>query len=220
MLRQIIDNEQVQQDVGKVADSNASSAGITCDANKRECQMTQNIVSTGLAFQLFRHIYIWIKQQSGETWNLSDANQFASRALDKHLEKRGIKRFGGEIAPGGDPGKEGTAAYTAAQSRKEQETELRGQLGGLPPAARQQSPGTVLPGDVPEEEFEVQRDRAMKLLRVLQHPQTIMRLKKGSKHYDPKLRAFFEKMVQDHAVAWKFVEKILRKIDGTKSKNS
>jgi hypothetical protein len=213
MLHQIIDDEQVQQDVGKVADANAAKAGITCDADRRECQMTQNIISTGLAFQLFRHIYIWIKQQSGESWNLRDANQFASRALDKHLEKRGIKRFGGEIAPGGDPSKKGTAAYTAAQLQKERETELRGQLA---PAARQQAPGTVLPGDVPEEDFEAQREKAMQLLKVLQHPKTIIRLRKGSNKYDPKLREFFEKMVQDKAVAWKFVEKILTKIDGPK----
>jgi hypothetical protein len=56
----------------------------------------------------------------------------------------------------------------------------------------------------------------MQLLKVLQHPKTIIRLRKGSNKYDPKLREFFEKMVQDKAVAWKFVEQILKKIDGPK----
>jgi len=201
MLHQIIDNEQVHQDVGQTVDNKSRQVNFTCEASKNECQMTQHIISTGIAFQLFRHIYIKIKIQSGQQWNLKDANQFASQAVDKYLEKRGIKKFGGQIILGGDPLEKGTAAYAAAQKHKEQETSLRQQIGAKE-------------SDATKQEFEEQKNKALAILNVLQHPETINRLKRNSKSYDPKLRAFFEKMIKNKDVAWEFIEKMLKKIDG------
>jgi hypothetical protein len=59
------------------------------NADEGQKRLTKTIIDTGVAYQLFRHVYYWTKQQLGEPYTELEANAFANRAIDGYLQKRG-----------------------------------------------------------------------------------------------------------------------------------
>lgn len=201
----------VNQAVGRESNTAASVAGFSTG---KEHQLTKNIIDTGLAFMVYRHIYIHSKQEAGEQWNVQQANEFASRAVDKWLQARGVRVFGGKIGIGGDQAK-GTGAYSVAKRHKSEEERYRKQMSDMgyqqQLAAKQQSPGTVAPQV--EEDHHAQAQKLLMLTRMVDDVKTLRELNKKSKSYNPELRAFFEKIVQDRSLGWPIIKVILRRVD-------
>lgn len=221
LIHELIDDEQVNQAVDQAVSRERGTVATAVsqlgpDSDAKERQLTKNIIDTGLAFMVYRHIYIYQKSQAGEQWNIRDANEFASRALDKWLQKRGIRPFGGNIQVGKGSKERGTGAFALAKRQAGEEEAYRNQMSDMGyqdrVAAKEQEPGRVAPQVADDHHTQAQQLLAM--VKLIDNIHVLRQLHPESPKYNPKLRSFYEKMVQDRSLGWPILKVLLRRVDG------
>lgn len=224
LIHELIDDEQVgaavDRAVSKESGTTATAVGqLGADSSAKERKLTKQIIDTGLAFMIYRHIFIYQKNQSGEAWNIRDANAFASRAVDNWLQKRGVRPFGGQIdVSKGDPDK-GTGAYALAKRQTEEEEQFRQQMSDLgyqgELTAKMQSPESKDSPGV-EEDHHNQAQQLMTMVKLIDNIHVMKQLHPESPKYNPKIRAFYDKMVQNRRLGWPIIKVLLRRVDSMK----
>jgi hypothetical protein len=225
LLHELIDDDQittaVDQAVGRESGtSNTAAAQLGSQSDEKERKLAKHIIDTGMAFMVYRHIYIYQQSQSGQRWSIRDANEFASRALDKWLQKRGVRAFGGNIQVGKGDKKRGTGAYALAKRQAGEEQSYRQQMSDFGyqdrVAAKEQAPGTVAP-QVSADHHE-QAQQLLAMVKLIDNIHVLRQLHPKSSKYNPEIREFYEKMIQDRSLGWPILKVLLRRVDGLSEK--
>ena len=225
LLHNLIDDAQVvagvNRAVGRESGTVASAVGqLGSDSTEKERKLTKNIIDTGLAFMVYRHIYIYQRSQSGEAWNVRDANEFASRALDKWLKKKGVRPFGGNIQVGKGDKKRGTGAFALAKRQAQEEENYKTQMSDFgyqdKVAAKEQSPGTTAPQV--EADHDTQAQQLLAMVKLIDNIHVLRQLNPKSDKFNHQIREFYEKMIQDRSLGWPILKVLLRRVDGLSKK--
>lgn len=215
-LHQLID-EELDRDVTQAVRQDSATVATAVnqlgpDASEQEKRMTQNIIATGLAFVVYRHIYIWTKTQDGQRWSITDANEFASRATDVWMQKHGIRKFGGKINVAAGNKKKVTGAFAVAQRDVEEEGRLKKQMQQM--GYQDKQPGAETPKL--NTDHHKQAEQLMKMAKMADNVTILKQLHPTSPTYNDNLRKYFEKWVADKNLGWPIISQILKRVDKVK----
>lgn len=210
LLHQMLD-EELDREVTQAVKSDAGTVATAVhqlgpQADEQEKKMTQDIVATGLAFVVYRHIYIYTKNQDGQKWTLADANEFASRATDVWMQKHGMRKFGGQIKVSSKKGN----AYAVAQRNVDDEAKLK-QMQNLGYQGKQ--PGVTAPKSGTD--HHKQAEQLMVMAKMADNKKILEQLQKNSPTYNDSLRKYFDKWVADKNLGWPIISQILNRVDKT-----
>jgi NTP pyrophosphatase (non-canonical NTP hydrolase) len=208
---QILQTLLNDRDVNSLIDSQSSLAqrmANSFSSSSREQEMVNNIVQTGMAFVIFRTLYMALMQKVGQQVNLEEANGFAGKIIDVWMKKKGIRQYRGQIKPSE------RASQVSGQRNRAEESQIRQRL--------QQSLNSSF-GYTPEEAQELldmlQSDensrKAQELLdyiSAMRDPATLLRL---SNHREA-LRKLEDK-VRRRDLGWKVLEKLLKAVQEIRS---
>ena len=117
-LYRILDDRDIRRFVDTETSRTANSAASSAQGDNKEKSMMEDVVQTGMAFIIFRNIFVLAQKYQNKSVNLDEANEFANRILDGWMKKKGIRPYKGVTVPSSQ------TLQAVAQRQKQEEDEI------------------------------------------------------------------------------------------------
>lgn len=204
LLKTIVNSQEINRTIENETNSKLNNS-FSSDLD--EMKMIENIVQTGMAFVIFRGIYIslmgQLKNKNLSESDLEQADEFASKILDNWMRRKGIRNYRGSLSPSQK------ALGAVAQDRSKELEEIKKQLVDFGHTQEEiQSILNQLQQNPQSIELKVR-----KLIKILKSPKEIFKLSKNNPNARKDLRLKIEEKINKKDFGHEIMLKILQSAD-------
>jgi len=220
-LYRILDDREIKRFVdteSSRAANNPAVASFAAQGDNKEKSMMEDIVQTGMAFIIFRNIFVLAQKYQNKDVNIDDANEYANRILDDWMKRKGIRPYKGAMVPNSQ------TLQAVAQRQKQEEDEIRSNIRS---SLEDSLEGFGYTADEIKEILKkiqedpaafIERGRELQIyLNSFKDLKTLFKLSMNNPNRRKDWRSALETKVQRRDFGWKVIDKMLKAADELKS---